>query len=113
MYRFFIFHSSLVIALAILGNVGSPDLPKWQEDLDKVRYVLRDVFATNPLAIRCLAVLDLIVTQPGPPPAMPQPGPELWMPTDVNSPFLDFSAWPTHGADPLSFFGWPEQKPMP
>lgn len=92
--------------MAILGNAGSPDLPKWQDDLDKVRHVLRNVFGTNPLAIRCAVVLDLITQNAVPANA------EVWMPGEMNPPLMDFSAWPTDGADPLTFFGWPDQGPI-
>ncbi|KAH7304272.1 lactose regulatory protein LAC9 [Stachybotrys elegans] len=103
---FFMFHASLVTALAILGNSSSPDVPKWQDDLDKVRHVLRKVFGKNPLALRCAAVLDVIVQ-----PVAPMSGADLWIPGDVNPSIMDFSTWPLNGADPLTLFGWPEQDP--
>ena len=98
----------MVIALAILGNVGSPDVPKWQDDLVKVRYVFRTVFASNPLAMRCAAVLDLIIQ-----PVAPAINEGMWAQDAVDQSFMDFSAWPTDGADPLTFFGWSDQGPLP
>jgi hypothetical protein len=95
------FHASLVTALAILGNASSPEIPKWQEDLGKVRRILRETFGTNPLAIRCAAVLDAIVQ-----PSMPVAGADIWTSEDSNPLFMDFSAWPLDGGDPLTLFGW-------
>jgi transcriptional regulatory protein GAL4 len=108
LHRFFIFHASLVIALAILGNVGSPDLPKWQDDLEHVQHVLRNVFRANPLAARCAAVLDLIVH-----PAAPAMDDNLWTQHGLDSSLIDFSMWPSDGGDPLSFFGWSDPGRLP
>jgi transcriptional regulatory protein GAL4 len=101
---FFLFHASLVVALAILGDGSSPNIPKWQDELERARHVLRVVFGSNPLAMRCAAVLDFIVQPVG----MPSQGADMWVPSDINQPLMDLSAWPTDGADPLTFFGWPE-----
>lgn len=84
-------------------------MPKWQDDLDKVRHVFRNVFGSNPLAMRCAAVLDLIIQ-----PMAPAVEENLWAQAGAVDPsYMDFSAWPTDGADPLTFFGWSEQGPMP
>lgn len=58
---FFVFHASLVIVLAIIGDADSPEMANWQRDLDTVRHVFRDVFADNQLASRCVGILDEIL----------------------------------------------------
>lgn len=45
-------------ALAILGDTESPELPRWQADIDLVRDVLCRFLSDNQLAGRCADILD-------------------------------------------------------
>ncbi|KAH6971503.1 lactose regulatory protein LAC9 [Ilyonectria sp. MPI-CAGE-AT-0026] len=96
---FFLFHASLVISLAILGDSESQTLPEWQSDLDTARDVFRNVYANNPLAQRCADILDLIV-----------PGSIVesndWENIQLDPSLMELSMWDTGSGDLLSFFGW-------
>ncbi|KAJ9134315.1 C6 zinc finger domain containing protein [Pleurostoma richardsiae] len=98
---FFLFHASLVVVLAILGDTGSPDLPRWRSDIDTVRNILRSVLAKNQLASRCADILDHIL----PPDSANL---ELWggEPLDIDA--IDFSMWPADAGDMFGSFAWPE-----
>lgn len=78
-----------MILLAIIGDAESPDLPKWQSDLDMVRHVFRDVFSDNQLAARCAGILDEILL----------PGyltsSENWPNLELEPWSMDLQAWPT------------------
>lgn len=103
---YFIFHASLVIALAILGDKESPELPKWQSDIDLVRDVLRRLLADNPLANRCADILDHL---------LPLEPDNMMMPFETMNQFdpttMDFSLWTAESADLLNSFNWPEPDP--
>lgn len=104
---YFLFHASLVIALAILGDTESPLLPSWQADIENTRHVFRVLYADNPLANRCADILDLIV--PG-----SAPVPLDWANVQLDPALpalMDFSAWPNDAGDFLSLFGYPENGP--
>ncbi|KAK8078595.1 GAL4-transcription factor [Apiospora saccharicola] len=104
---YFIFHASLVIALAILGDKESPELPKWQSDIDLVRDVLRRLLADNPLANRCADILDHLLPL--------EPDSMMNMPFETMNQFdpttMDFSLWTAESADLLNSFNWPEPDP--
>ncbi|KAF5649172.1 GAL4-transcription factor [Fusarium sp. NRRL 25303] len=98
---YFTFHASLVIVLAILSNPESPDMPKWQEDVNTVRHIFRQVFADNELATRCADIIDVIL-----------PDPLLasgdWANVQLDPMLMDFSTWPASSADEFaSVLGWP------
>ncbi|KAK8093349.1 GAL4-transcription factor [Apiospora hydei] len=103
---YFIFHASLVIALAILGDKESPELPKWQSDIDLVRDVLRRLLADNPLANRCADILDHL---------LPLEPDNMMMPFETMNQFdpttMDFSLWTAESAELLNSFNWPEPDP--
>ena len=101
---YFLFHASLVIALAILGDAESPDLPRWQADLDNVRTVFRVTFSHHPLAQRCADILDMIV------PNTPIDT-QAWNDVQLDPSMIDFSAWPNDGGEFLGLFGWPGSGP--
>ncbi|KAH7256028.1 fungal-specific transcription factor domain-containing protein [Fusarium tricinctum] len=104
---YFIFHASLVIILAILGNFESPDLPKLQEELNTVKYILRNVFVNNQLATRCADILDAILPNH-------LAASDDWTNLQLDPSFMDFSMWSTESADDFtSFFGWPEFSNTP
>ncbi|KAH7121758.1 lactose regulatory protein LAC9 [Dactylonectria estremocensis] len=96
---FFLFHASLVISLAILGDAESPKRTEWQNDLDVARDVFRNVYANNPLAQRCADILDLLV-----------PGPTVetndWENIQLDPSLMELSMWDTGSGDFFSFFGW-------
>ncbi|KAF5645822.1 GAL4-transcription factor [Fusarium tjaetaba] len=99
---YFTFHASLVIVLAILSNSESPDMPKWQEDVNTVRHIFRGVFADNELATRCANIIDVIL-----------PNPLLttsdWANVQLDPMLMDFSTWPASSADEFaSVLGWPD-----
>ncbi|KAI1875842.1 uncharacterized protein JN550_002128 [Neoarthrinium moseri] len=96
---FFIFHASLVMVLAILGDDGSsPDLSSWQADIETVRHVLRHLLVDNRLAERCADILDRIHQ------AEPNFGVDSMEFMEPAS--FDFSHWPTGDGDILESFGW-------
>ncbi|KAH6867352.1 fungal-specific transcription factor domain-containing protein [Thelonectria olida] len=99
---YFIFHASLVISLAILGDSESPELPKWQGELNTVRHIFRNVFVDNQLAARCANILDVIV-----PDYLATP--EDWTNFQLDPSLMDFSTWPTVPTDDFfGIFSWPE-----
>lgn len=97
-----------MIALAILGDAESAQMPGWQADIETARHVFRNVYANNPLAHRCSEILELIL-----PDNLPAPIAQDWETIqDVNlSSFMDFSAWPNDAGDFFTLFGWPESGP--
>ncbi|EWG52170.1 hypothetical protein FVEG_16939 [Fusarium verticillioides 7600] len=99
---YFTFHASLVIVLAILSNLESPDMPKWQDDVNTVRHIFRGVFTNNELATRCANIIDVIL-----------PDPLLttsdWANVQLDPMLMDFSTWPAASADEFaSVLGWPD-----
>ncbi|KAF4960462.1 hypothetical protein FGADI_953 [Fusarium gaditjirri] len=99
---YFTFHASLVIILAILSNSESLDVPNWQEDINTVRRIFREVFADNELATRCANIIDVIL-----------PDPLLisgdWANVQLDPMLMDFSTWPAASADEFaSVLGWPD-----
>ncbi|KAH7362221.1 lactose regulatory protein LAC9 [Plectosphaerella cucumerina] len=99
---FFVFHASLVIVLAIIGDVDSPEMANWQRDLDTVRHVFRDVFSNNPLASRCASILDEIML----------PGyldsAENWASFDTEAWPMNFQDWPSDVNDDFfNILGYP------
>lgn len=96
---FFLFHASLVIALAVVGDAESPDLPRWHEELDTARHVFRTLYANNPLASRCADILDLIV-----PDAFAST--IDWTDVSLDPAALDFSTWPNDSSDMFGLSGW-------
>ncbi|PNP86639.1 hypothetical protein FNYG_00029 [Fusarium nygamai] len=99
---YFTFHASLVIVLAILSNSESPDMAKWQDDVNTVRHIFRGVFADNELATRCANIIDVIL-----------PDPLLttsdWANVQLDPMLMDFSTWPAASADEFaSVLGWPD-----
>lgn len=99
---FFVFHASLVIVLAIIGDVDSPEMANWQRDLDTVRHVFRDVFSNNPLASRCASILDEIML----------PGyldsAENWASFDAEAWPINFQDWPSDVNDDFfNILGYP------
>ncbi|KAF5963645.1 GAL4-transcription factor [Fusarium bulbicola] len=104
---YFTFHASLVIILAILSNSESPDMPKWQEDVNRVRHIFRGVFADNELATRCANIIDVVL-----------PDPLLtagdWANVQLDPMLMDFSTWPAASADEFaSVLGWPDWANFP
>ncbi|KAF5596660.1 GAL4-transcription factor [Fusarium subglutinans] len=104
---YFTFHASLVIILAILSNSESPDMPKWQEDVNTVRHIFRGVFADIELATRCANIIDVIL-----------PDPLLtagdWANVQLDPMLMDFSTWPAASADEFaSILGWPDWANFP
>ncbi|KAG4280585.1 hypothetical protein FPRO06_11918 [Fusarium proliferatum] len=104
---YFTFHASLVIVLAILSNPDSLDMLKWQEDVNTVRHIFRQVFTDNELATRCANIIDVIL-----------PDPLLtsgdWANVQLDPMLMDFSTWPAASADEFaSVLGWPDWANFP
>ncbi|CAJ2509329.1 Uu.00g143550.m01.CDS01 [Anthostomella pinea] len=98
---YFLFHASLVVALAIRGDTESPELSKWHEDIGMVRNILRNVLAENTLAARCADILDHILPH----------HPQDFTFSDIGQidfDTMDFSLWPVDQTDILSSLGWPD-----
>jgi transcriptional regulatory protein GAL4 len=99
---YFMFHASLVISLAILGGSDSPDQPRWQEELNTVRHIYRNVFVEDQLATRCANILDVILPDP-------VQAPDGWANLQLDPSWMDFSTWQTESTDDMfGIFGWPE-----
>lgn len=101
--RYFLFHASLAIALAIRGDATSPDLPKWQSDIEVVRATLKEPLKGDPLSARCMNTLDHLL-----PANMGTAGPEASFPAAGDT--VDFSFWPMEEPD-FGSFGWPDVEP--
>lgn len=86
--------------MATLGDAGSPELGRWQAELESARAVFRITYADNSLAQRCADILDMIV------PSNPT-GPPAWDNVQFDSSLIDFSTWPSDGGEFLGMFGWP------
>jgi hypothetical protein len=63
--------------------------------------MLSTSFGNNPLAGRCLGVLDRLV--PDSTPQAEELASVYFEPT-----MMDFSMWPMDSTDPLNAFGWPD-----
>lgn len=99
--RYFLFHASLISALAILGDLESPETAAWQADVDTANHTFRTMLTSNPLASRCADILGLIVP----------PQPEQTASPVISDEFLyrdelDFSSWPMDPADVFNSLGW-------
>lgn len=100
--RYFLFHASLISALAILGDLESPELPTWQSDVEMANMTFRTTLASNPLASRCADILSLIL-----PPQQNQADNPIISPGDeLFQEELDFSSWPMDPADVFNSLGW-------
>ncbi|KAM5346113.1 hypothetical protein ACJ41O_009118 [Fusarium nematophilum] len=103
---YFMFHACLVTSLAILGDPESPDLPRWQEELNTARHIFRNVFVSDQLATRCADILDVVVPN--------CPTTDDWATFQLDPALMDFSTWPTDSADDFfSVFGWSEFGSIP
>ncbi|KAI6780574.1 Regulatory protein-like protein [Emericellopsis cladophorae] len=100
---YFLFHASLVVALAVLGDTDSPELATWQADIDKVTNVFRNAYAGNPLAQRCADILGAIV------PAQPAASDPWNLPFDDS--LIDFATWPNDAPEFFGPLGWPGAGP--
>ncbi|OAA66916.1 c6 zinc finger domain containing protein [Niveomyces insectorum RCEF 264] len=98
----FLFHASLVIVLAILGDPSSPQMPRWQADMDTVRTILKGILG-NHLARRCADILNLILPSDAPANLGPAWGAGDHLDMDV----VDFSMWPDDAGDMWGSFVWP------
>lgn len=106
-FSYFIFHASLVISLAILGDPESPDLSRWQEELSTVRHIFGNVFVGNQLAARCANILDIIL-----PNSIATP--DDWTNFQLDPWLMDFSTWPAEAADDFcGVLGWPDVGNVP
>ncbi|KID95655.1 C6 transcription factor (Gal4), partial [Metarhizium majus ARSEF 297] len=98
---YFLFHASLISALAILGDLESPETAAWQADVDTANHTFRTMLTTNPLASRCADILGLIVPPQPEQTASPVMSDEL-----LYGDELDFSSWPMDPADVFNSLGW-------
>ncbi|KAI1505182.1 c6 zinc finger domain-containing protein [Biscogniauxia marginata] len=96
---YYLFHASLVVAIAIRGDTEAPELPGWCEDIDVVRNILRNVLTDNPLSTRCVNILDHI---------LPTHSQDFAVLGDSQVDFdaIDFSLWPMDHAEMFSPFDW-------
>lgn len=96
-----------MIALAILGDPESAELPKWQTDIDMTQSIFRGVLAENPLATRCADILDRILP-------LGRPGIPQQLDFDSLTRFDEMCEIPTWPSDITNMFGsfgsfgWPE-----
>jgi transcriptional regulatory protein GAL4 len=102
-FRYFLFHASLVIALAILGDRDSLELASWQADIDKVTHVFRVAYAGNPIAQRCADILNAMVPSQA-------PTSDPWN-LALDDSLLDFTSWPGDAPEFFGPLGWPSAGP--
>ncbi|TWU76249.1 lactose regulatory protein lac9 and GAL4-like protein [Metarhizium rileyi] len=98
---YFLFHASLISALAMLGDVESDEATEWQADVDIANSTFRTMLTSNPLASRCADILGLIVPPRPEQTTSPLIGGELLFCDE-----LDFSSWPMDPADVLNSLEW-------
>lgn len=96
-FRYFLFHASLVVVLAILGDPESPGVAAWQADVDMARHLFQTAFGGNQLASRCDDILNHI---------LPSHFTELDPGSQFYTDAMDFSLWPTDPADIFNSLGW-------
>jgi transcriptional regulatory protein GAL4 len=99
--RYFLFHASLVVALAIIGDAESGEVSKWQADIAIVRNILRNVLVTNTLAARCADILDQILP-------FDTANPSATFSQNFDFATMDFSVWPAEQGDMFASLGFPE-----
>ncbi|KAL2128544.1 hypothetical protein VTI74DRAFT_9042 [Chaetomium olivicolor] len=99
---FFLFHAALVIVLAILGDSESPELLKWERDIDIAQSIFRGVLADNPLAARCADIFDRI---------LPLGRSRIPGQLHLDNQFKDMhdpSTWSSDITNMFGSFGWPD-----
>lgn len=68
----FLFHASFVPLIALHSDFSSPQRSAWQEDVEIARRTLSEL-REDPLAERCLAIIDRLAPSNTPPPAAGNP----------------------------------------
>ena len=100
-HSFFTFHAVLIPSVCLCVDPTSPDAPAWRADIDTTRDLLAFAFADNPLAQRCLDILNRLVPQQ----AIDACG-TPYIPFDTDTNPEELQAWLMDPADPMSMFGW-------
>ncbi|KAI1340630.1 c6 zinc finger domain-containing protein [Xylariaceae sp. FL0016] len=100
---YYLFHASLVVALAIRSDTESHDLSLWQEDINVVRNIFRNVLTKDPMAARCANILDHILP-------LHQQDFTFIGKDQVDLDSIDFSLWPTDQTNLFSSYGWPDSE---
>ncbi|KAK2595638.1 hypothetical protein QQS21_006609 [Conoideocrella luteorostrata] len=98
---YFLFHASLISALAILGDMESPDITSWQTDVETARSTFRTTLARNPLASRCADILSLVLPQ-----MTENATTTVVGEAPLFSDDFDFSSWPMDPTEVFSSLGW-------
>ena len=60
-FRYFLFHSALVITLCVISFPNANEMQQWHEDIRMARNTFRDNLVEDSLSARCVAILDRIV----------------------------------------------------
>jgi len=99
-FRYFLFHATLIVVLAILGDPQSPEVIAWQADVDVARNNFQTILGDNPLASRCVDIINHILPPDDSYDAGVIPHEHFF------SDDMDFSMWPTDSDDVLGLLGW-------
>lgn len=99
---FFTFHAVLVPALCLCVDPDSADAPLWKSDVDTIRDLMLFECAHNPLAQRCLDILNRLVPQQG----LASNSNNIYAPFETEPSQEDLQAWLADPADPMNMFGW-------
>jgi len=98
--RFFTFHAVLIPSVCLCVDPTSIDAPAWRADVDMTRDLFAFAFADNPLAQRCLDILNRLVPQQVP------DNNESFVPFEATPCAEELPEWLMDPADPMSMFGW-------
>lgn len=100
--RFFTFHAVLIPSVCLCVDPTSADAPAWKVDIDATKDLLLFAFPDNPLAHRCLEILNRLVPQE----VAAADNSNAYAPLGIDGNPEDLQAWLMDPADPMNMFGW-------
>ncbi|KAL1305455.1 hypothetical protein AAFC00_002334 [Neodothiora populina] len=98
---FFTFHAVLIPSVCLCVDPAAPEAQAWQEDIDATRDLMLFAFGGNPLAQRCLDILNCLVPKQG----LGRVDGGLFASTSDPTQD-DLESWLVDPADPMNMFGW-------
>jgi hypothetical protein len=97
------FHASLVPSVCLCADPTSAEGSSWKADIDTTRELLTSAFPENPLATRCLEILDRLLPEPASDGNFPQ---GIHAQADAGT--AEFLPWQFDSNDPINFLAWPD-----
>jgi hypothetical protein len=94
------FHAALVPSVCLCADPTSAEGFSWKADIDTTRQLLTSAFSENPLATRCLEILDRLHPQPESDGNFLQ---GIEAQTDAGT--SEFLPWQFDSNDPINFLG--------